>query len=107
MEDLILTIAKNEFPAKHEEYGGGGVIVTSDKERKGHASDFILFHPSGDSLAWLMFQIKARLGSQIDSMTIAKCIKTQIDLGLSVRDSMLITAVKMNDLMLFNHAGTK
>jgi hypothetical protein len=107
MEDLILTIAKNIFPIKHEEYGGGCVIVTSDNDRKGHASDFILFHPEGDSLAWLMFQIKARYGSLIDSMTIAKCMKTQIDLGLSARDSMLITASKMDDLMLYNYAGKK
>ena len=71
------------------------------------ASDFILFHPEGDSLAWLMFQIKARYGSLIDSMTIAKCMKTQIDLGLSARDSMLITASKMDDLMLYNYAGKK
>lgn len=106
MDTLLKQLANEDYPKSHMEFGGAGVIITDDPKRVGHPNDIILTHPDGGSLAWFVYQLKEVYNPKIDSTNkyefysiVALSLKYYLRLGLSTRDTMLVTAGKIDSLM--------
>jgi hypothetical protein len=105
MDSLITIIAQEHYPLKHEEFGGAGIIVTDDPNRVGHNNDLVLYHPQGGTLAWFVFQLKDRFEMYVDASnkydfytTIAESLRLYLEYGLTVKESMLMTLTKMDEI---------
>lgn len=115
MDSLITTIAQEHYPLKHEEFGGAGIIVTDDPNRVGYTHDLVLYHPQGGTLAWFVFQLKDRFEMYVDASnkydfytTIAQSLRNYLEYGLTVKESMLMTLTKMDEISKdWDNAGKK
>ena len=66
LSEIKEAIANGTFPIDYENFGGAGVIITSDPNFKGCDGDKILFTDDAPRISWLISRLKNAYEKNID-----------------------------------------
>ena len=66
ISELKDTVLKGKFPNKFKEFGGANLIITSNKNRKFHDGDVVIYSVHASALSWLVFELKKIYDSDLN-----------------------------------------